>query len=54
MSNDQETAESQVEVEAGVDNEAVNEAALHTEVGEHEYTVEELKTELEEAQAKSQ
>ena len=53
MSNDQETAESQVEVEAGVDNEAVNEASLHTEVGEHEYTIEELKTELEEAHQKA-
>ena len=53
MSNDQETAESQVEAEAGVDNEAVNEASLHTEVGEHEYTIEELKTELEEAHQKA-
>jgi len=53
MSNDQETAESQVEVEAGVDNEAVNEESLHTEVGEHEYTIEELKTELEETQKKA-
>lgn len=55
MSNDQETAEAQVEVEAeaGVDNEAVNEASLHTEVGEHEYTIEELKAELEEAQQKA-
>ena len=53
MSNDQETAESQVEVEAGEDNEAVNEASLHTEVGEHEYTIEELKTELEEARQKA-
>ena len=55
MSNDQETAESQVEVEveADVDNEAVNEASLHTEVGEHEYTIEELKAELEEAHQKA-
>ena len=53
MSNDQETPESQVEVEAGVDNEAVNEASLHTEVGEHEYTIEELKAELEEARQKA-
>ncbi len=53
MSNDQETAEAQVEAEAGVDTEAVNEASLHTEVGEHEYTIEELKTELEEAHQKA-
>ena len=53
MSNDQETAETQVEVEAGVDNEAINEASLHTEVGEHEYTIEELKTELEEVRQKA-
>ena len=53
MSNDQETAESQVEAEAGVDTDAVNEASLHTEVGEHEYTIEELKTELEEAHQKA-
>ena len=53
MSNDQETAEAQVEAEAGVDTEAVNEASLHTEVGEHEYTIEELKAELEEAHQKA-
>ena len=54
MSNDQETPEAQVEVEAGVDNEAVNEeSSLHTEVGEHEYTIEELKAELEEAHQKA-
>ena len=53
MSNDQETPESQVEVEAGVENEIVNEEPSHTEVGEHEYTVEELKQELEEAKQKA-
>ena len=53
MSNDQETPESQVEVEAEVENETVNEESLHTEVGEHEYTIEELKTELEEARQKA-
>ena len=53
MSNDQETTESQVEVEAGVENEIVNEEPSHTEVGEHEYTVEELKQELEEAKQKA-
>ena len=47
MSNDQEAPESQVE------NETVNEESLHTEVGEHEYTIEELKTELEEAKQKA-
>ncbi len=49
MSNDQDTPESQVEVESGAENEIVNEEPSHTEVGEHEYTVEELKQELEEA-----
>ena len=53
MSNDQETPESQVEVESGVENEIVNEEPSHTEVGEHEYTVEELKQELEEAKQKA-
>ena len=51
MSNDQETPETQVE--AGVDNETVNEESSHTEVGEHEYTIEELKAELEEAKQKA-
>ena len=49
MSIDQETPESQVEVE----NEAVNEEHPHTEVGEHEYTIEELKQELAEAKQKA-
>jgi len=53
MSNDQDTPESQVEVESGVENEIVNEEPSHTEVGEHEYTVEELKQELEEAKQKA-
>ena len=53
MSNDQETPESQVHVESGVENEIVNEEPSHTEVGEHEYTVEELKQELEEAKQKA-
>ena len=53
MSSDQETPESQVEVESGVENEIVNEEPSHTEVGEHEYTVEELKQELEEAKQKA-
>jgi molecular chaperone GrpE len=49
MSIDQETPESQIDVEA----ETTDEALLHTEVGEHEYTVEELKQELEEAKQKA-
>jgi len=54
MSNDQDTPESQVEVESGAENEIVNEEEpSHTEVGEHEYTVEELKQELEEAKQKA-
>jgi molecular chaperone GrpE len=47
MSIDQEAPESQVE------NEAVNEEHPHTEVGEHEYTIEELKQELEETRQKA-
>jgi molecular chaperone GrpE len=53
MSIDQEVPESQVEVEAEVENEAVTEEPPHTEVGEHEYTIEELKKELEEAKQKA-
>jgi len=53
MSNDQDTPESRVEVESGFENEIVNEEPSHTEVGEHEYTVEELKQELEEAKQKA-
>ena len=53
MSNDQDTPESQIEVESGVENEIINEEPSHTEVGEHEYTVEELKQELEEAKQKA-
>jgi len=53
MSKDQEAPESQVEVEAEVANETVNEEPQHTEVGEHEYTIEELKKELEEARQKA-
>jgi molecular chaperone GrpE len=53
MSIDQEVPESQVEVEAQVENEATNEELPHTEVGEHEYTIEELKKELEEAKQKA-
>lgn len=53
MSIDQEVPESQVEVEAQVENEAAIEELPHTEVGEHEYTIEELKKELEEAKQKA-
>jgi len=53
MSIDQEAPESPVEAEAGIENETVNEELPHTEVGEHEYTIEELKQELEEAKQKA-
>jgi molecular chaperone GrpE len=55
MSIDQETPESQIELEAEaeIENEADNEEFPHTEVGEHEYTIEELKAELEEARQKA-
>jgi molecular chaperone GrpE len=53
MSIDQEATESQVAVEAEVENETVNEEPPHTEVGEHEYTIEELKKELEETRKKA-
>ena len=49
MSIDQEAPESQVETEI----ETVNEEHQHTEVGEHEYTIEELKQELEETRQKA-
>jgi molecular chaperone GrpE len=49
MSIDQEAPESQVEAEI----ETVNEEPQHTEVGEHEYTIEELKQELEETRQKA-
>ena len=55
MSIDQETPESQVDsaVESETETEIVNEEHAHTEVGEHEYTIEELKQELEEAKQKA-
>lgn len=49
MSIDQETPESQIDVEAKTPDEELQ----HTEVGEHEYTIEELKQELEEAKQKA-
>ena len=51
MSIDQESPESPVEAES--ENETVNEEHPHTEVGEHEYTIEELKQELAEAKQKA-
>ena len=53
MSIDQEAPESQVEAEAEIENETVNEELPNTEVGEHEYTIEELRQELEEAKQKA-
>ena len=53
MSIDQETPESQLEVEANIEDETAIEESPHTEVGEHEYTIEELKKELEEAKQKA-
>ena len=53
MSNDQEIPASPVDVEAELDNAAVNEEPSHTEVGEHEYTLDELKLELAEAKQKA-
>ncbi len=53
MSTEQETAEAQVESEPveTVNNE---EEQAHTELGEHEYTLDELKQELQEAKEKAQ
>ncbi len=50
MSTDQETPESQVTAE----DEAVHEEPSHTELSEHEYTIDELKKELEETKQKAQ
>ena len=49
MSKDQEAPESQIEVE----NEVENKEPQPTEVGEHEYTIDELKQELAEAKQKA-
>ncbi len=51
MSIDQEAPETQVEAE--VEHKTANEESSHTEVGEHEYTIEELKKELEEVKQKA-
>jgi molecular chaperone GrpE len=49
MSTDQEAPQSQVDAE----NEALSDEQAHTELGEHEYTIEELKQELAEAKQKA-
>ena len=49
MSKDQEAPQSQIDAE----NEAENKEHQHTEVGEHEYTIDELKQELAEAKQKA-
>ena len=46
MSIEQESPEVQLETD---ENDIINEEATHTEVGEHEYTIDELKQELAEA-----
>lgn len=51
MSIDQEAPETQVE--ADVEHKTANEDSSHTEVGEHDYTIEELKKELEEVKQKA-
>ncbi|MGZ8152199.1 MAG: nucleotide exchange factor GrpE [Methylovulum sp.] len=51
MSTDQETPEPQVETV--VENETVDEQQPHTELGDHEYTIEELKQELAETKQKA-
>ncbi len=52
MSIDQETPESQVDAE--LEDTSINDEHLHTEVAEHEFTLEELKVELSKAQEKAQ
>jgi molecular chaperone GrpE len=49
MSTDQEAPQSQIDAE----NEAENKEHQHTELGEHEYTIAELKQELAEAKQKA-
>ncbi len=53
MSIDQETPDEAISAETEVASEIVNEEQPHTEVAEHEYTIEELKKELDEAKQKS-
>jgi molecular chaperone GrpE len=49
MSKDQEAPQSEIDAE----NETENKEPQHTEVGEHEYTIDELKQELAEAKQKA-
>ena len=53
MSIDQEKPDEVISAETEVASEIVNEEQPHTEVAEHEYTIEELKKELEEAKQKN-
>ena len=53
MSIDQEMPENEVKIESELENEAVHDEESHTEVGEHEYTIDQLKQELEEAKQKA-
>ena len=53
MSIDQEKPDEAISAETEVASEIVNEEQPHTEVAEHEYTIEELKKELEEAKQKN-
>ena len=53
MSIDQEKPDEVISAETDIASEIVNEEQPHTEVAEHEYTIEELKKELEEAKLKN-
>ena len=53
MSIDQEKPDEAISAETEIGSEIVNEEQPHTEVAEHEYTIEELKKELEEAKLKN-
>ena len=52
MSIDQEMPDTEVKIESELENESVHDEQSHTEVGDHEYTIDELKQELEEAKEK--
>ena len=53
MSIDQEIPDEVISAETEIASEIVNEEQPHTELAEHEYTIEELKKELEEAKQKN-
>ena len=53
MSIDQEIPDESISAETEIASEIVNEEQPHTELAEHEYTIEELKKELEEAKQKN-